>query len=101
MKVSDSEECLDLLNFIHQNGNLSQRELSHKSGLSLGKVNYCIKALVDIGYLKIKNFQNSNNKTNYIYYLTPKGIISKTLIAKKFLQQKKQEYDKIKTYLVK
>ena len=101
MDINNSEECLDLLHLIEENPSTSQRELAIKSGSSLGKVNYCVKALIEIGYLKIKNFKNSDRKLNYVYILTPRGIINKTLIAKKFLLQKQQEYDKIKSYLSK
>lgn len=101
MDVYNSEECLELLQLIEKNSNVSQRELAEKSGLSLGKVNYCIKALIEIGFLKIKNFKHSKSKLNYIYLLTPSGIINKTLIAKRFLIKKQQEYDKIKSYISK
>ena len=101
MDVYNSEECLDLLQLIEEDSNISQRELAQKSGLSLGKVNYCLKALIEIGYLKINNFKNSDNKLNYVYLLTPSGIINKTIITKKFLLQKQQEYDKLKSYLSK
>ena len=99
MDINNSEECLDLLHLIEENPSTSQRELAIKSGLSLGKVNYCIKALVEIGYIKINNFKNSDSKLNYLYLLTPSGIINKTIITKKFLRQKQQEYDKLKSYL--
>jgi EPS-associated MarR family transcriptional regulator len=101
MDVYNSEECLNLLQLIEENSNISQRALAKKSGLSLGKVSYCIKALIDIGYIKMNNFRNSDSKVNYIYLLTPSGIINKALIAKKFLLQKKQEYDKLKSYISK
>lgn len=96
MNVFDSEDCLYLLDFIQKDQFITQRVLSQKSGLSLGKVNYCIKALIKIGYLKLRNFQNSDSKYKYIYVLTPKGIKNKKLIAKKFLRQKQKEYDKLK-----
>ena len=99
MDINISEACLDLLHLIEKNPNISQRALAKKSGLSLGKVNYCIKALVKIGYIKINNFKNSDSKLNYVYLLTPSGIINKTIITKKFLRQKQQEYDKLKSYL--
>ncbi len=99
MDINTSEECLDLLHLIEGDSNISQRELARKSGMSLGKVNHCIKALVNIGYIKISNFKNSDSKLNYLYLLTPSGIINKTIITKKFLRQKQQEYDKLKSYL--
>ena len=99
MDVYNSEECLDLLHLIEKDPSITQRGMAHKSGLSLGKVNYCIKALVEIGYLKVKNFQNSKKKISYIYLLTPRGISNKAIITKKFLLQKQQEYDKLKSYI--
>ena len=70
-----------------------------KLGFSIGKVNYCLKALIDIGFIKIHNFNNSNNKLNYAYILTPKGIQEKTAITKQFIIKKKQEYDKLNSYI--
>ena len=101
MDINNSEECLDLLHLIQENSNISQRELARKSGLSLGKVNYCIKALAEIGYIKINNFKNSDTKLNYLYLLTPSGIRNKAIITKKFLLQKQKEYDKLESYLFK
>jgi EPS-associated MarR family transcriptional regulator len=101
MDINNSEECLDLLQLIEEDSRISQRELARKSGLSLGKVNYCIKALAEIGYIKINNFKNSNNKLNYIYLLTPIGLRNKAIITKRFLLTKQQEYDKLKAYLSK
>ena len=101
MDINTSEECLDLLHLIQEDSNISQRELARKSGLSLGKVNYCIKALAEIGYIKINNFKNSDSKLNYLYLLTPKGISNKAIITKNFLRLKQQEYDKLKSYLPK
>ena len=82
---SITEDQLDLIHIIEKNGKASQRLLSQNSGFSIGKVNYCIKALVDIGFIKIHNFNNSNNKLNYAYILTPKGIQEKTAITKQFI----------------
>ena len=101
MDIINSEECLDLLHLIEEDSNISQRELARKSGLSLGKVNYCIKALVKIGYIKINNFKHSDRKLNYLYLLTPSGINNKAIITKKFLSQKQKEYDKLISYLSK
>jgi len=101
LDINNSEECLDLLHLIEGDSNISQRELARKSGLSLGKVNYCIKALAEIGYIKINNFKNSDSKLNYLYLLTPKGISNKAIITKNFLRLKQQEYDKLKSYLPK
>jgi EPS-associated MarR family transcriptional regulator len=96
---SISEDQLDLMHIIEKDRKASQRKLSQSTGLSIGKVNYCLKALLDIGFIKIHNFNNSNNKLNYAYILTPKGIQEKTTITKQFIIKKKQEYDKLNSYL--
>ena len=96
---SITEDQLDLMHIIEKDGKASQRLLSQNSGLSIGKVNYCLKALIDIGFIKVHNFNNSNKKLSYAYILTPKGIIEKTAITKQFLIKKKQEYDKLNSYL--
>ena len=94
-----TEDQLDLMHIIEKDGNASQRLISQNSGFSIGKVNYCLKALIDIGFIKIHNFNNSNKKLNYAYILTPKGIQEKTVITKQFIIKKKQEYDKLNSYL--
>ena len=81
------------MQLIEEDGNISQRQISNKLGLSLGKINYCISALKDIGFLKVKNFTDSNKKLNYLYLLTPLGIQEKTIATLKFLEKKKDEYD--------
>jgi EPS-associated MarR family transcriptional regulator len=94
-----SEDQLDLMHIIEKDSTASQRVISQNTGFSIGKVNYCVKALIDIGFIKIQNFNNSNNKLNYTYILTPKGIREKTAITKQFIIKKKQEYDKLKSYI--
>jgi len=94
-----TEDQLDLMHFIECHSNVSQREIAKKLVFSTGKVNYCLKALIDIGFIKIHNFSKSNQKIKYVYILTPKGIKEKTAITKKFLLKKKQEYNKLKTYI--
>ena len=94
-----TEDQLDLMHIIEKDGRASQRLISQNSGFSIGKVNYCLKALIDIGFIKIDNFKNLNNKLNYAYILTPKGIQEKTAITKKFIIKKKQEYDKLNSYI--
>ncbi|MEK9568343.1 MAG: MarR family EPS-associated transcriptional regulator [Paracoccaceae bacterium] len=101
MKIDQiiTEDQLDLMHIIEKDGTASQRLISQNSGFSIGKVNYCVKALIDIGFIKIQNFNNSTNKLNYKYILTPKGIQEKTAITKQFIIKKKQEYDKLKSYI--
>ena len=72
-----TEDQLDLMEFIAKDGKASQRLTAQKTGFSIGKVNYCLKALVDIGFIKMHNFNTSTQKLNYIYILTPKGIQEK------------------------
>ena len=98
-KLSITEDQLDLMHIIEKDGKASQRLISQNSGFSIGKVNYCLKALVNIGFIKIHNFNNSNNKLNYAYILTPKGIREKTVITRQFIIKKKQEYDKLISYI--
>ena len=97
---SITEDQLDLIHIIQRDGKASQRLIAINSGFSIGKVNYCLKALVDIGFIKIHNFNNSNKKLNYAYIVTPKGIQEKTAITKQFIIKKKQEYDKLNSYLI-
>jgi EPS-associated MarR family transcriptional regulator len=80
-------------------GRVNQRAMASKFDVSLGKLNYCIKALVDVGYIKLNNFSNSNNKLNYLYLLTPKGILAKTFLVKKFLKIRLDEYNSLKEHL--
>ena len=94
-----TDDHLDLMHYIQEDGKASQRTISKNTGFSLGKVNYCIKELIDIGYIKIQNFNKSSKKMNYLYILTPVGIQQKTAITKKFIIKKKQEYDKLNSYI--
>ena len=96
---SITEDQLDLMHIIEKDGKVSQRVISQNSGFSIGKVNYCVKAMIDIGFIKIHNFNNSNKKLNYTYILTPKGVKEKTAITMQFIIKKKQEYDKLKSYI--
>jgi EPS-associated MarR family transcriptional regulator len=81
-----------LLKLLEPNPQLSQREVARELGISLGKVNYCLKALVEKGWIKAGNFKNSKNKTAYMYLLTPRGIEEKTRVTARFLQSKMREY---------
>ena len=79
MKKSQTitEDHLDLMHYIQEDGEVSQRQIAKKTGFSIGKVNYCLKALLDLGFVKMQNFSKSNKKMNYVYILTPKGIKEK------------------------
>ena len=94
-----TEDQLDLMHHIQNDTNASQRQIAKKTGLSIGKVNYCLKALIDIGFIKVDNFSKSNQKLNYTYVLTSKGIQEKAVITKQFIKKKKQEYDKLNSYI--
>ena len=85
-----------LLKLIEAEPHLSQREIAQKMGVSLGKTNYCLKALIDKGFIKLQNFYNNKKKTSYIYYLTPQGIEEKATVTYRFLQTKIEEYEDIK-----
>ena len=81
---------------IEQNPNLSQRDLARELGISLGGVNYCIKALIEKGAVKVENFRASDSKLRYAYILTPDGISEKARMTGRFLQRKMREYDALK-----
>lgn len=85
-----------LLKLIEKTPRLSQREIAQKMGVSLGKTNYCLKALIDKGFIKFQNFYNNKKKSAYIYFLTPKGIEEKAEVTYRFLQRKIEEYENIK-----
>ncbi|HUX91588.1 MAG TPA: MarR family EPS-associated transcriptional regulator [Gallionellaceae bacterium] len=85
-----------LLKTLEENPGLSQRDLAKRLGISLGKVNFCLKALVDKGSLKIDNFRNSENKLAYAYLLTPRGVEEKARITVRFLKHKIEEYEQLK-----
>ena len=90
------EIAYKLLKLIEAEPHLSQREIAQEMGVSLGKTNYCLKALVDKGFIKLHNFYNSKKKTSYIYLLTPQGIEEKAAVTYRFLQRKINEYESIK-----
>ena len=90
-----------LLDVIAAKPEITQRELSHELGLSLGKTNFVLTALIDRGLVKVDNFKRSNNKVGYAYLLTPKGISEKVVITKRFLARKMAEYDQLKAEIEK
>jgi EPS-associated MarR family transcriptional regulator len=85
-----------LLSLLESNPRLSQREVARELGVSIGKVNYCLKALVQKGWIKAINFKNSKNKIAYRYLLTPRGIDEKAGVTLRFLQRKIEEYDALR-----
>jgi len=84
-----------ILRILEGNPEISQREIARELGLSLGKTNYCVRAVVEKGWVKVKNFQNSKNKAAYLYQLTPSGIAAKGKITRRFLDRKLKEYQKL------
>ncbi|NOS96405.1 MAG: MarR family EPS-associated transcriptional regulator [Methylotenera sp.] len=82
-----------ILKLLEAQPEISQRELAKSLGVSLGKANFCLKALIDIGLIKASNFRNSQNKLAYMYLLTPTGIEAKSSITLRFLKAKMQEYE--------
>jgi EPS-associated MarR family transcriptional regulator len=87
---------LDLLRRLESNPEYTQRELSQDMGVSLGKVNYCMKKLTEKGWIKLTNFSRNPNKIGYAYLLTPKGIEEKTKLTFTFLKIKMKEYEVLK-----
>ena len=85
-----------MLKLIEQNPELSQRQLAEEIGVSLGKVNYCLRALIDKGLVKAKSFKNSSNKAAYLYLLTPRGVEAKAKISVRFLALKVAEYEALR-----
>lgn len=85
-----------LFKAIAETPQMNQRELSQNLGISLGKANYCVKALVEKGWVKAQNFKNNKNKLSYIYILTPSGIDEKASVTIRYLKRKMQEYDELK-----
>lgn len=81
---------------MESNPNVTQRELAEHLGVSLGKANYCLKALIEKGFIKARNFKNSNHKSAYLYVLTPKGMEAKLRISVAFLRRKTHEYEQLK-----
>ena len=92
----DQETHYKLLSYLDDHPDVTQRELAEQLGVSLGKVNYCLKALMGRGLIKARNFKNSDHKRAYLYVLTPAGIGSKAKITIGFLQRKVEEYERLK-----
>jgi EPS-associated MarR family transcriptional regulator len=87
---------LELLRYLQDRQNVSQRELAKEMGISLGRINFLLNALIKKGAIKVRNFKNNQNKLAYAYYLTPTGIKEKTVLTIEFFRRKSAEYDTIK-----
>ena len=94
MKNLDTE--YELLKILEQNPYITQRDVSSELGVSLGKTHYVMRALIDKGLIKLENFQRSNSKQGYAYFLTPAGIKEKSRLTWEFLRIKQNEYDRLK-----
>ena len=100
--MNDSQDLLNLMRAIKNKPKLSQRELAKNLGFSLGKLNYCLKALKNKGLVKINNFRKKTSKIDNIkYILTPKGIAERTKLTINFMKRKMEEYDELKRELSK
>ena len=95
----ETSDNFEILRHIVNKPQLTQRDLAKRLNLSLGKVNYCIKALKEKGYVKIDNFKKNPNKISYAYILTPKGIKEKTKLTVNFMKRKIKEYEDLKKEL--
>lgn len=91
----DDQVRLQLLRELNEHPDLSQREIAQRLGLSLGKTNYCLRALIDKGWVKVNNFRNSENKLAYAYVLTPSGMRAKASVTAAFLRRKQEEYARL------
>lgn len=89
----DLETRLSLMRALHDNPYLSQRELAGQLGVSLGKTNYCLRALIEKGHVKAGNFKSNPNKSQYMYQLTPQGLAAKAKITARFLKRKIEEHE--------
>lgn len=95
MPVSDAS-ALRVLQLLEANPQLTQREIARELGVSLGKANYCLRAVLGKGFVKAQNFRQSKNKLAYIYLLTPEGVAAKAELTRRFLARKREEYDALK-----
>jgi EPS-associated MarR family transcriptional regulator len=94
--MGNEEAHFRVLQIIQQHPQLTQRELARQLGVSLGKANYCLNAVIEKGFVKAENFRRNDRKLAYLYYLTPTGIEEKTLATARFLRRKIVEYETIK-----
>jgi len=85
-----------IMRILQNNPELTQRELADKLGISVGRLNYCLNALIEKGFVKMTNFQKSKNKFKYVYLLTPQGVAGKARLTSRFLKRKMDEYEALK-----
>ena len=94
--MSKKQNKFQILQSLERDSHPTQRQLSNDLGVSLGKINYCLKSLIEKGFIKVNNFRNNKNKIQYSYLLTPKGIEEKSKLTLDFIRIKTQEYDALK-----
>ena len=100
-KLDNDQDHFNVLRKLEKSPESTQRELAEDLGFSLGKLNYCLKALRQKGLVKISNFKKNPNKINYVYILTPKGIAEKTRLTLSFMKRKFKEYEELQKELKK
>jgi EPS-associated MarR family transcriptional regulator len=96
MSIISEENRYKLLKLLHENPEMNQRDIAKSLGLSLGKVNFCLKAVIEKGWVKAGNFSKSPNKKAYVYLLTLNGIEEKAEVTRQFLARKQKEYEDLK-----
>jgi EPS-associated MarR family transcriptional regulator len=95
-RTSQEDAYFRILRIIDANPDYTQRQISEALGVSLGAVNYCLRAMIDVGFVKAKNFRSSNNKLRYAYILTPHGAAEKLFLTGVFLQRKMKEFEALR-----
>ena len=96
IKTIDPDIHFKVLHYLEENPHITQRELANKLGISLGAANFCLKALVEVGHVKMNNFKKNSNKSAYLYLLTPIGFAEKAILTTNFLSRKMAEYHALK-----
>jgi EPS-associated MarR family transcriptional regulator len=96
IKTIDPDIHFKVLHYLEENPHITQRELANKLGISLGAANFCLKALVEVGHVKMNNFKKNSNKSAYLYLLTPMGFTEKAVLTTHFLSRKMAEYRALK-----
>jgi EPS-associated MarR family transcriptional regulator len=101
MPILSEENRYQLLKLLDENPEMNQRQIASVLGISLGKVNFCLKAVIEKGWVKAGNFSRSPNKKAYVYLLTLRGIEEKAAVTRDFLERKQQEYQDLKAEIEK
>lgn len=97
LQTAEEETRYQVLRLLDANPQMSQRDVARILGVSLGKANYCVRALIQKGWVKVSNFKNSRNKSGYVYLLTPRGMEQKGKMAMQFLHRKVREYEVLRS----